>query len=131
MVVSDERIDERDTTDDDRRTHVLGVEGAHSGVAASTQEHAIPVGQAVLTRQNQGLVQNDERGEGYGEQADITADDPYQVRTRKSSLVLQRPEEPQELAEDLPGNHNVIRLRAKLSEERSGFGSLDRIVPIE
>jgi hypothetical protein len=47
------------------------------------------VGQAVLTRQRQGLVQNDERGEGYGEQAYITADDTYQVRTRKSSLVLQ------------------------------------------
>ena len=63
MFVSDERIDERDSTDDDRRTHVLGVERAHSGVEACTQEHAIPVGQAILARQRQDLVQNDERWE--------------------------------------------------------------------
>ena len=131
MVVSDERIDERDTTDDDLRTHVLGVERAHSGVAASTEEHAIPVGQAVPTRQDQGLVQNDKRREGYGEKADITAYDPHQVRTRKSSLVLQRPEGPQELAEDLLGNQNVMRLRAKLPEERSAWARSDWIVPIE
>ena len=38
-----------------------------------------------------------------GNKRSITADDPHQVCTRKSSLILQRPEGPQELAEDLPG----------------------------
>ena len=109
-------VDQGDAIDHCGCPHVLGVKRLRLNFQARSEEHAVPVREAVSARERQRLIEYKRRGQSDREKTTISIEDALEFPTLNPFLVLQTAQKPQEFGQHLPRDCHVLGLKTELAK---------------